>query len=81
MKNKILCLFYLLFLYSCSGKLLGPNYNTKSTHNSTMAGRNSVVNKEDSRMKNTMARERVKAMKSLPKRKKIRKKRGRKFVN
>jgi hypothetical protein len=46
-----------------------------------MAGRNSVVNREDSRMKKTMARERVKAMKSLPKRKKIRKKRGRKFVN
>lgn len=81
MKNKILCLFFLFFLCSCSERILGPNYNTHPTHNSTMAGRNSVVNREDSRMKKAMARERIKASNNLPKRKKVRKKRGRKFIN
>lgn len=74
-------LLLLMLLSTSCRRIIGPTYSYGSSHNSTMAGRNSVVNREDSRMKKTMARERVKAMKSLPKRKKIRKKRGRKFVN
>ncbi len=81
MKTKLLCLFYLLFLCSCSEKIRGPNYNSHSTHNSTMAVRNSIVNREDSRMKNSMTKARKRAVKSLPQIKKVKKKRGRKLIN
>jgi hypothetical protein len=46
-----------------------------------MAGRTSVVNREDLRMKNSMTKARKRAVKSLPQIKKVKKKRGRKLIN
>jgi hypothetical protein len=81
MKTKIIWWLYFFLLCSCSGKILGANYNSHQSHNSTVAGRTKVVHKEDMRMKKAMIRARKKAVKDLPKAKKVRKKKGRKYVN
>ena len=81
MKTKIICCLYLLLLCSCSEKILGPVYNSHQSHNSTMGGRGLVVHKEDVRMKKAMIRARHRALRNLPKAKKVRKKKGRKYIN
>lgn len=81
MKYNLLCLFFLLCLSSCSEKILGSNYNSHQSHNETLRGRSAVVHKEDKRMKRAMIKARKNALKDLPKIKKVRKKKGRKYIN
>jgi hypothetical protein len=80
-KIKLVCLFCLLLLFSCAERMAGPNYNSGQSHNSTMFGRTHVVGREDLRMKGAMTTARKKALKALPKAKKVRKKKGRKYIN
>ena len=54
-------LFIIFLLFSCVNTPTGPNYNVGSSHNKSKEFRNSVVKKEDSRMKNSMYKHRKKA--------------------
>jgi hypothetical protein len=75
------CLLLLLLLSSCAPHSVGPNYNQGRTHNSDLGNRERIVMAEDARMKNTMIKHRQHARRGLVKTKKVRKKRGRRFIN
>jgi hypothetical protein len=75
------CLLLVLLLYSCAPHIVGPNYNQGRTHNSDLGNRERTVMAEDGRMKNAMIKNRQQARRGLVKTKKVRKKRGRRFIN
>lgn len=75
------CLIVLLLLYSCSPRCVGPNYNQGKTHNADLGNRERIVRGEDARMKNAMIKHRQSARRGLVKTKKVRKKKGRRFIN
>jgi hypothetical protein len=71
---------FLFLLYSCAPHSVGPNYNQGRTHNADLGNRERIVRSEDARMKNAMIKHRQSARKGLPKIKKVRKKRSRRYV-
>lgn len=75
------CLLLVLLLCSCAPHIVGPNYNQGRTHNDDLGNRERTVMAEDARMKNTMIKHRASARRGLVKTKKVRKKRGRRFIN
>lgn len=75
------CLLLLLLLSSCAHYSVGPNYNQGRTHNDDLSNRERTVMVEDARMKNAMIKHRQSARRGLVKTKKVRKKRGRRYVN
>jgi hypothetical protein len=75
------CLLLLLLLSSCAHYSVGPNYNQGKTHNSDLSNRERTVMAEDARMKNAMIKHRQHARRGLVKTKKVRKKRGKRFIN
>lgn len=75
------CLLLVLLLCSCTPRIIGPNYNQGRTHNSDLGNRERTVMAEDSRMKNTMIKHRQHARHGLVKTKKVRKKKGKRFIN
>lgn len=75
------CLIIVLLLYSCTPHIVGPNYNQGKTHNTDLGNRERVVRGEDARMKNAMIKHRQSARRGLVKTKRIRKKKGRRFIN
>ncbi len=75
------CLLLVLLLCSCTPRIIGPNYNQGKNHNSDLGNRERTVMAEDARMKNTMIKHRQHARRGLVKTKKVRKKRGRRFIN
>ena len=75
------CLIVLLLVYSCAPHSIGPNYNQGRTHNADLGNRERIVKSEDIRMKNAMIKHRASARKGLPQVKKVRKKKGRRFIN
>lgn len=74
-------LLLLLLLSSCAHYIKGPNYNQGRTHNDDLSNRERTVMAEDARMKNAMIKHRQSARRGLVKPKKVRKKRGRRFIN
>ncbi len=75
------CLLLLLLLSSCAHYSVGPNYNQGRTHNDDLSNRERTVMAEDARMKNAMIKHRQSARRGLVKPKKVRKKKGRRYVN
>lgn len=75
------CLLLVLLLSSCAQYSIGPNYNQGRTHNADLGNRERVVMGEDARMKNAMIKHRAHARRGLGKIKKVRKKRGNKYIN
>lgn len=75
------CLLLVLLLSSCAHYSTGPNYNQGRTHNDDLGNRERTVMAEDARMKNAMIKHRTHARRGLVKTKKVRKKRGRRFIN
>lgn len=75
------CLLLVLLLSSCAHYSTGPNYNQGGSHNADLGNRERTVMAEDARMKNAMIKHRTHARRGLVKTKKVRKKRGRRFIN
>ena len=75
------CLLLVLLLCSCAPHIVGPNYNQGRTHNDDLGNRERTVMAEDARMKNTMIKHRANARRGLVKTKKVRKKKGKRFIN
>ena len=62
----IVCRFFILFLlFSCSQKIVGPNYNQGNSHNERKHNRYSIVLKEDARSKKQMSKTKKRASREI----------------
>ena len=75
------CLLLVLLLSSCAHYSTGPNYNQGGSHNADLSNRERIVMLEDANMKNKMIKHRASSRRGLNKIKKVRKKKGRRFIN
>ena len=71
----------MIFVFSCTPRIKGPNYNVGNSHNSCNSMRRSVVNREDLRMKNAMIKHRQKYTRGAKRVKKSNSRKKNKYIN